>query len=339
MDFVTISDLITLLATICAFVVLLIFWKNNLSFYTKIILTTLLSLNLFHSVSNFLEWSHITNFLDPYEDFIQVLKPISWFTLFFVFLQEISEKNLRNSRKKYRESYNRAEFYKDLFAHDINNILQNILTAAELCNIYQNQPDKTKETGEIFNTINEQVIRGSKLVSNIRKLSELEDSELLIEPVEIRSIIKELIGVIENKFQDKSIKIQVDDSEKKIFALADNLLREVFENLLVNSVRHNKNDIIEILVKISSILKEGKNYVKLEFIDNGIGIEDIRKDLIFQRERKKDNLFFGQGLGLSLVKKIIDIYNGQIWVEDKVPGEFLKGSNFVILLPEALQNE
>jgi signal transduction histidine kinase len=40
------------------------------------------------------------------------------------------------------------------------------------------------------------------------------------------------------------------------------------------------------------------------------------------------------GLGLSLVKKIIDSYKGQIWVEDKIKGDFTKGSNFIILIPE-----
>jgi signal transduction histidine kinase len=39
------------------------------------------------------------------------------------------------------------------------------------------------------------------------------------------------------------------------------------------------------------------------------------------------------GLGLSLVQKIVSKYNGKIWVEDKVKGEYSKGSNFIILLP------
>ena len=41
------------------------------------------------------------------------------------------------------------------------------------------------------------------------------------------------------------------------------------------------------------------------------------------------------GVGLSLVKKIIKKYNGKIWVEDKVKGDYTQGSNFIILIPEA----
>jgi len=46
----------------------------------------------------------------------------------------------------------------------------------------------------------------------------------------------------------------------------------------------------------------------------------------------------GMGLGLSLVKKIIESYHGQIWVEDRVKGDSTRGSNFVLLIPEVKKN-
>lgn len=41
------------------------------------------------------------------------------------------------------------------------------------------------------------------------------------------------------------------------------------------------------------------------------------------------------GLGLTLVKKIIEVFNGKIWIKDRVLGDYSKGSNFVVLVPEA----
>ncbi len=56
------------------------------------------------------------------------------------------------------------------------------------------------------------------------------------------------------------------------------------------------------------------NYIKLEFLDNGIGIPDIRKDTIFKEEYVKDISSKGLGIGLTLVKKIVESYEGEIWV-------------------------
>jgi len=54
------------------------------------------------------------------------------------------------------------------------------------------------------------------------------------------------------------------------------------------------------------------------------------------RGNKEDKYISGMGLGLSLVVKIVDSYNGKIWVEDKIEGDYTKGSNFIILIPEVI---
>jgi signal transduction histidine kinase len=56
--------------------------------------------------------------------------------------------------------------------------------------------------------------------------------------------------------------------------------------------------------------------------------------LIFQEGHKDEKLTKGMGFGLTLVTKILNSYNGKIWVEDKVKGDHTKGSNFVVLIPE-----
>ena len=78
------------------------------------------------------------------------------------------------------------------------------------------------------------------------------------------------------------------------------------------------------------------DYIKMEFKDNGMGIEDSRKELIFQEADQKREDTRGMGLGLSLVAKFLELCDGKIWVEDRVSWNHSQGSNFIILIPEAL---
>ena len=122
-----------------------------------------------------------------------------------------------------------------------------------------------------------------------------------------------------------------------MYVLANDLLLDVFENIMINSVRYNKNEKVEILINISKIIQNDKNYIKLEFKDNGIGIEDYRKEQIFQVSFQKRLGAKGMGLGLSLVAKLLELCEGKIWVEDRMKGDHTQGSNFIILIPEAIE--
>ena len=76
------------------------------------------------------------------------------------------------------------------------------------------------------------------------------------------------------------------------------------------------------------------NYLKIEFLDIGKGVSDTRKEMIINRGKNESKSTHGMGLGLPLVNKIIETYNGEIWVEDRVKGDHSNGSNFILLIPE-----
>ena len=249
--------------------------------------------------------------------------------------RKIAEQKLKESEEKYRGAYKIANFYKDLFAHDMNNILSNILASSNLCILYLNKPESQSKLKELLNIISDQVKAGSSLISNVRKLSKLEKSEIPTQSTEACKFLKRSILSVKNAFRGRKINVQVDSFDKKIFVQANNLIEDVFGNILNNAVKYNDNISVEILVKISKQHKKGKNCIKFEFMDNGIGVADDQKDIIFKRGYKKKKSARGMGIGLSLVKKIIESYKGQIWVEDKIKGDPSKGSNFIILIPEA----
>ena len=228
----------------------------------------------------------------------------------------------------------RASFYKDLFAHDMKNILAGISGSAELCSFYKDKPDKLNEIDKLLDIIREQTSRGSHLISNVQKLSKIEESEIPIEKTDVNLILNDAIAFILSSYQNKEIKINISGNEPNCYAQANELLLDVFENILINSVKHNDNPTVEIQIKISKEKK--KKYLKMDFIDNGRGIPDVRKETIFQRASDKDRSVSGMGLGLSLVKFIIDSYNGDLLVKNRIRGDYTKGSNFIIFIPEAV---
>ena len=241
---------------------------------------------------------------------------------------------LKETENNYKEAFTRAEFYKDLFAHDINNILQNILSSAELCKFFSNKKASENKLEELLLTIENQVKRGTKLVSNVRKLSKIGEKEkIFIQEFDLYEVVQKVIKSLENSFPSKEIVFQFETQTNKQFVKANELIYDVFENLFNNAVKHNDNAVIELIIKTSQTKKNNKPYVKVEVIDNGMGIEDLRKDTIFKRVYMEGRSVSGMGLGLSLVKRIIESYNGYIWVEDRVQGDYTKGSNFVILFP------
>ena len=247
-----------------------------------------------------------------------------------------AEQELRKSEKLYREAYERAELFKDVFTHDINNIFHNIKSSAELISILKAKSESLDNLEEFFQIIDNQIDRGVKLINNVQKLSKLEESEITLRNVDVYEVLDEAIQFAHKSAQEKELDIQIDKKIHTASVRANEFLLDVFENILHNAIKYNQNQPIKIQINICKTENSRKNYIVMEFKDNGIGIIEGKKELIFQKGHKKDNHVRGMGIGLSLVKKIIESYNGKIWVENRIPNDKSQGSNFILLIPEAI---
>ena len=244
----------------------------------------------------------------------------------------------KKTEQDYKKAYNRAEFYKDLFAHDINNILQNIHSANELCNLYLGSEDFPEKFRELSNIIDSQISRGSQLVSNIRTLSQLEEGDVGLEERNLIKILNQAIEFVKKSYKTKNMEILFDPPKGEFVIYANDLLLDAFENILTNAVKHNTNPKVKVWVEVTRFKKDQKEYMKVEIKDNGIGILDQRKSQLFSDSMRKPSESEGLGLGLSLVKKVIQAHNGLIWVENRIKEDYSQGSNFVILIPEVMAN-
>ncbi|MHA1844147.1 MAG: PAS domain S-box protein [Promethearchaeota archaeon] len=255
----------------------------------------------------------------------------------FTELKEI-ELKLKESETKYRDAYQQINFYKNLLAHDFSNIIGVIGGFTELNLSLLEDETHTEKLKINHLRIKEQVTRAKQLISNIQVLSKLEESPLELQPLDIYKYLLKSVKYIKNSFQDKPIVIDIETRKKKYIMRANELISHVFENLLINSIKYCNNPIVEILIKISQINKNGISKIQLEFIDNGIGIPDEQKSKLFQvsqPDMRTATIYESHmGIGLTLVKKIIDLYKGTITVEDKIKGDYSKGTKIIITLPK-----
>jgi len=246
---------------------------------------------------------------------------------------KITEDRLKASEEQFRKAYYQANFYKELFAHDLANILSIISGSAQLYSFYLNEITNEIHLKENIQLIKDQIIRAKNLINNVRKLSMIEESNPLIKKVELIPLLKESIAFVSRSLKEKDITIKIETSCKNIFVEANELISDVFDNILINAITYTENLTVKITIRLSKEVKDTRKFLKLEFIDNGIGIPDNRKKKIFEERQEKEDVVKGMGIGLTLVKTIIKRYNGYIWVENADKEDYTKGSNFVILIP------
>ncbi|MBN1215273.1 MAG: HAMP domain-containing histidine kinase [Candidatus Lokiarchaeota archaeon] len=141
------------------------------------------------------------------------------------------------SEKRYKEAYDRAEIYKDLFAHDINNLLQNILLSTQMIEEDLKNEKILLKIEKLLNIIKEQVFRGSNLAENVQKLSQIKEMILFREQIEIIEILNESTRMIKESFQNKEIVISIKSEKEKVFINANSLIKNIFHNLLINAVK------------------------------------------------------------------------------------------------------
>jgi signal transduction histidine kinase len=332
--FKIISEYIIILLLIIAIVILYIYKKE---FSKEISILVTLSL-----ISTIISEFAFTLYINVYgiSNFIgHIFKILSFFFVYVGVIQlglkdpmRILFKQLKEREASLNQAYNRTNFYKNLFAHDINNIFQNIISSLELYDLEE------KNIQKYLDNIKNQIVRGKKLVKNVIKLTELDDYKKELKKINLERTLTNAISFLKESYSNKNIEIDLNLPEERIEIQANELVNDIFENILINAVKYNQNNTIKIKLKISVIKQKNQKYAKIQFIDNGIGIHPSRREKIFETDFQKTSKTKGLGLGLSLVKKAIDLYNGDIWVESRVEGDYEKGSNLVILLPLAEGN-
>jgi signal transduction histidine kinase len=176
--------------------------------------------------------------------------------------------------------------------------------------------------------------RSARLIQNVKKLQKLRDGLVQIQEVDAGKVLQSVQQEF-GSIPQKVVTLNLNGCDR-CRVMANELLYDVFANLVSNAIKHT-GDQANIAINVSKVTDNSRHYHRVSVEDNGPGIPDEFKGRIFNRMLKGTEKAKGMGLGLYLVKSLVDSYGGQVWVEDRVPGEHTKGAKFVVLLP-ALPN-
>lgn len=173
-------------------------------------------------------------------------------------------------------------------------------------------------TDNRLNSLNDEVRRFEKLLDNLNSLKqfETEDIKLNLQAVALDELAADICNDFRVAAKGKNINIYFNSEKKKIMISGDaNKLRQVFVNLLSNAVKFNKEG-----GSVWVRLKEEKDKAIVQIIDNGIGIKKEDIPYVFERLYRGDksrHVIRGNGIGLTVVKKILNLHSASIDVESR----------------------
>ncbi len=226
------------------------------------------------------------------------------------------DENYKNSLLKSLErANNELRDYAYVVSHDLKAPLRGI--NALVTWLLEDYADKFDEEGKTnIHLIQERVEKMDELIEGILEYSALDIEDEAPKLIELKVVINNIIKTI--NIPD-NIKINIDDSIPALFINRTRMI-QLFQNLISNSIKYidKKSGVINISAK------ELEDFWLFKVKDNGIGIEEQYHKKVFQIFQKLDTRKSSTGLGLSIVKKIIDIYKGNIWIES----EMGKGTTF-----------
>jgi len=172
----------------------------------------------------------------------------------------------------------------------------------------------------------------SNMTNNILKLSKLENQELVFNKTKFKldEQIREALLILESQWSSKNINLFL-ELPPTIYYGNEDLLMHVWLNILENAIKFT-NDNGNITVELDT-----SNDITVKIIDDGIGMSKETCNHVFEKfyQGDKTRNVIGNGLGLALAKKIIDLCNGNI----EVKSELNKGATFIVKLPILSKNQ
>lgn len=202
-----------------------------------------------------------------------------------------------------------------------------IISIKGFASLLKNPALSDKEKQEYLDIILEESERLTELSTNVLNLTRLENTEILtgLESCNLSEQIRRCLVLLESRWEKKKLDFDLDLKEVTVSAKVD-LLQQMWLNLLDNAIKFSYEE-----GTIHIMLIESEQFVTVIIKDEGVGMNQDQASRIFRKFYQTDQgqQRGGNGLGLSVVKRIVELHHGRISVETK-PN---KGSSFTVSLP------
>ena len=234
----------------------------------------------------------------------------------------IAEENLRNADR-------RKDEFLAMLAHELRNPLAPLRNAGEL--LARTQPENPG-VQTIAGIIQRQSVHLSRLVDDLLDVSRITQGriELQQEPVNLATVISQALETVEPLLRDNRHKVFVAAGHGPVYVKADPArLVQCVANILTNSAKYTDPG-----GEIRLEMRSDGRHASITVADNGVGIpaELLPRifDLFVQSKRSLDRSQGGLGIGLSLVRRLIEMHEGSVTATSEGPG---RGARFEVILP------
>jgi signal transduction histidine kinase len=230
-------------------------------------------------------------------------------------LQELQDKETELAKRGelLAEANRKANLYLDIYldvlTYEILNSTMSIRGYADLI-----RSGAGEKEGHFAQRIADIISRDTDVIRNIETISKIFKHPPARAPVSLDGTIQQVV----NSFPGIAIRWQ----NSGMTVLADPMLSTVFHNIIANCVKFGGRD-VEIHI---STRDPGDGTVEISVTDTGRGIPDPAKAGVFDRFMQGSDKRSSYGLGLHIVKMLVEAYGGRVWADDRIPGQPEKGA-------------
>jgi len=230
-------------------------------------------------------------------------------------IEDITER--KEFEKRLKTQRDNLETLNRMVRHDIRNDLQLVSAYVELL-----EEHVDAESREHLEKVRESAANAIELIKSARELADVMlQADIENQQTALAPAVERAVEDVRTAHPAAVIEIE---SVPQTVVTGNEMLDSVFRNLLQNAVQHNDKDLPE--VTVSGSIRDGA--VEIRVADNGPGVPDAQKEEIFGKgERGLGS--GGSGIGLYLVRSLVERYGGEVWVTDNDP----EGAVFVVRLP------